>query len=227
MSSRFLAALAALSLPAAALAQSAQAPTLTLKLSRSAKADTAVSVDATFGTGADGKQRILVATKMSLPKGSIFDTKAVARCTATFAQVKAAPGGAAALCPAASRIGSATAEAILGDGPTPTEFGGSVWNFAGGPLFELDIDATPAFYISSKVKANTIDFDLGNAPAVNAHATKVSLRIDKAGTRKKPFVRTPATCPKGKWTASQLDTFSDGTTATAKTTVPCKRTKKS
>ena len=124
-------------------------------------------------------------------------------------------------------IGSATAEAIIGD-PTaaPTEFGGSVWNSAAGPLVELDLGDTPAYYITSKIKANTVLFDLSNAQSLNAHATKVSLKIDNAGTRKKPFLRMPSTCPKGKWTASELDTFSDGTTATAKTTVTCKRRRK-
>ena len=92
--------------------------------------------------------------------------------------------------------------------------------------FELDIGDTPAYYISSTIKANSVLFDLSNAPSLNAHATQVALKIDSAGTPSKPFLRTPRACPKGKWTASELDTFSDGTTATAKTTLPCKRTKK-
>jgi len=226
MSSRFLALAAAVALPAsAALAQSAQAPTLKLKLSRFAKGNSGVTIDANFGTGADGKARILTATKMSLPKGSVFNTKAVARCAATQDQINAA-GGASKACPPASEIGSATAEAIIGDGTTPTEFSGSIWNYASGPLVELDIGDTPAYYISSTIKANSVLFDLSNAPSLNAHATKVTVKIDNAGTRKKPFLRTPKTCPKGKWSASGLDTFSDGTTATVKTTVPCKRTKK-
>jgi len=225
MSSRFLASVAALSLPAAALAQSAQAPTVKLKLSHVAKSRSGLALDATFGTGADGKPRILTATKVSLPKGSVFNTRAVARCTAAMAQVQAAAGGAADVCPAKSRIGSATAEAIIGDGTAPIDFGGSVWNFADGPLLELDIGTAPAYYITSKIKANTVLFDLSNATSLNAHATKVSVEIGKAGANKKPFLRTPSTCPKGKWTASELDTFSDGTTATAKTTVPCKRAK--
>jgi hypothetical protein len=226
MSSRFLALAATLALPtAAAVAQSAQAPTLKLKLSRTAKSNSGLTVGATFGTDASGKARILTATKMSLPKGTVFNTKAVARCTASFDQVSAAPGGAKDVCPPASKIGSATAAAILGDGTTPTDFTGSVWNFAAGPLVELDIGTTPAYFISSTLKANSVLFDLSNAPSLNAHATKVSLKIAKAGTRSKPFLRTPRSCPKGRWTASELNTFSDGTTATAKTTVPCKRTK--
>ena len=54
----------------------------------------------------------------------------------------------------------------------------------------------------------------------------MALKIDNAGSKKKPWLRTPLTCPKGKWTASEIDTYSGGVTATAKTTVPCKKTKK-
>jgi hypothetical protein len=66
-------------------------------------------VNATFGTGADGKPRILTATKVSLPKGSVFNMAVVKRCTATQDQINAA-GGLENACPPAAEIGTATAE---------------------------------------------------------------------------------------------------------------------
>jgi len=226
MSSRLVVLATALCLTAtAAFAQSATAPTLKLQLSRFAKGPSGVTATATFGTGADGKPRILTATKVSLPKGSVFNTKAVARCTATQDQINASQGGAADVCPPGAEIGSATAEAFIGDNPTPIEFAGSIWNYASGPLVELDIGDTPAYYISSTIKANAVTFDLSNAESLNARATKVTLKIDNAGRKRKPWLRTPLTCPKGRWKASELNTYSGGITATAKTTVPCKKTK--
>lgn len=224
MSSRFLVALALAVVAPAAFAQSATAPTIKLKLSRFAKGASGVTVTATFGTGADGKPRILTATKVSLPKGSVFDIAAVKRCTATQDQINAA-GGLENACPPAAEIGTATAEAFIGDNPTAFEFSGPVFNYTGGPLVELDLNDVPAYYISSTIKGNAVTFDLSNAESLNARATKVTLKIDNAGSKRKPWLRMPKTCPKGKWSASELDTYSGGVTQTAKTTVPCKRTK--
>jgi hypothetical protein len=227
MSSRFLAFAAALSLTTtAAFAQSAQAPTMKLKLSRFAKGASGMQLDATFGLGPDGKPRVLTDTKLLLPKGTVFNTKAVARCAATTDQLAAAPGGAADVCPPGAEIGTAAAEAYIGDIATPFEFTGSIWNFAGMMVVELDLNGTPAYYIGGTIKANTVDYALTTAEQLNARATKVTLKVDNAGTKKKPYLRMPLACPKGKWTAGGVDTYSGGVKATAKTTVPCKKTKK-
>ena len=52
----------------------------------------------------------------------------------------------------------------------------------------------------------------------------MTLKIDNAGSQKQPWLRMPKTCSKGRWAASELNTYSGGVTQTAKTTVPCKRT---
>ncbi|MDX6655287.1 MAG: hypothetical protein QOH62_80 [Solirubrobacteraceae bacterium] len=226
MSARALALAAALSLPvSAAFAAGAQAPTAKLKLSRFAKGASGMTFDATFGLGADGKPRILTDTKLTLPTGTKFNTKAIAQCAATADQLNAA-GGAANACPPASELGTATAEAYIGDAPDPLEFTGSVWNYADEMLIELDLGETPAYYIDGVIKANTVDYALTLAESLNARATKVSLKVDNAGTKKKPYLRMPPACPKGKWTARDVNTFSGGATETVKTTVPCKKTKK-
>ena len=226
MSSRLLALAAALALPAtAAFAQSAQAPTVKLKLSRFAKGASGLQLDATFGTGADGRPRILTDTKLALPKGTTFNTKAIARCTATADQLSAA-GGAENVCPPGAEIGTATTEAFVGDNPNPIEFTGSVWNYATSMLVELDLNDAPAYYITGTIKANTVDYSLGTAEQLNARATKVTLKVDNAGTKRKPYLRMPLSCPKGKWTAGGTNTFSGGVKETVKTTVPCRRTKK-
>jgi hypothetical protein len=226
MFSRALALAAALSLPvSAAFAAGAEAPTLKLKLSRFAKGASGMTLDATFGLGADGKPRVLTDTKLMLPKGTKFDTKALGRCAATNDQLNAA-GGAANACPPSSELGTATAEAFIGDAATPLTFTGSIWNYAGAMLVELDLGETPAYYIDGVIKGSTVDYALTLAEQLNARATKVSLKVDNAGTKKKPYLRMPATCPKGKWTASEVNTFSGGVKETAKTTVPCKKTKK-
>jgi hypothetical protein len=225
VSSRALALAAALSLPvSAAFAAGAEAPTLKLKLSRFAKGASGLTLDATYGLGADGKPRVLTDTKLTLPKGAKFDTKAIGQCAATADQLNAA-GGAANACPPSSELGTATAEAYIGDAPDPLKFTGSVWNYGGSMLVELDLGETPAYYIDGVIKANTVDYALTLAESLNARATKVSLKIDNAGTKTKPYLRMPAACPKGKWTASDVNTFSGGATETAKATVPCKKTK--
>jgi hypothetical protein len=226
MSSRALALAAALSLPvSAAFAAGAEAPTMKLKLSRFAKGASGLTLDATYGLGADGKPRILTATKLTLPKGTKFDTKALGQCSATADQLNAG-GGAANVCPPSSELGTATAEAYIGDAPDPLKFTGSVWNDNGVMLVELDLGETPAYYIEGVIKGNTVEYALTAAESLNARATKVSLKLDNAGTKKKPYLRMPPACPKGKWTASAVATYSGGVTETSKTTVPCKKTKK-
>jgi hypothetical protein len=226
MSGRVVALAAALSLPAtAAFAQGAQAPTVKVKLSRFAKVASGLQLGATFGLGRDGKRRILTATKLVLPRGTTFNTKAVARCTATDDQISAAPGGAADVCPPASEIGSATAQVYIGEGATPVEFGGSIWNFSGEMLVELDIGDTPAYYIAGTIKANTVSYSLSTTEQLNARAAKVTIKLDKAGTKRRPYLRTPSTCPEGRWKASAVDTFSGGVTQTARTTIACRKTR--
>jgi hypothetical protein len=225
MSSRCLALVAALSLPVcAAFAQSAQAPTMKLKLSRFAKGASGMQLDATFGLGPDGKPRVLTATKLVLPKGTTFDTKAIARCAATDEQLTAA-GGAENVCPPASEIGSASAEAFVGDGADPTTFSGSIWNYAGSVLVELGTGDAPAYSIRGTLKGNTASYALTTAESLNTRIVKVTLKVDNAGTKRKPYLRMPLACSKGKWTASEIDTYSGGVTETAKTSVPCKKTK--
>lgn len=191
-----------------------------LKLSRSPKAASGMQLDATYV-----RRRILTATKLVLPRGSTINTRAVPRCTATVDQLSAA-GGADNACPPDAQIGTATAQVFIADNPAPVAFTGSVWNYATSMLVELNLGDTAAYYVTGRIRANTVDYSLVIAEQLNAHATKVTLKIDNAGTKHRAYLRTPATCPNGSWTAREINTYAGGVKERAKTTVPCRRTRK-
>ena len=73
----------------------------------------------------------------------------------------------------------------------------------------LDLNDMPAYYITGTIKANTVDSP-ADRRALDARATKVTLKVDNAGAKRKPYLRMPLSCPKGKWTASGTNTFSGG-----------------
>jgi hypothetical protein len=209
-----------MSLPAGAVfAQNARAPAMKLKLSRSPKGASGMQLDATYV-----RRRILTATKLVLPKGSTINTRAVARCNATADQLTAA-GGADNACPPDARIGTVTAQLFIADNPDPIAFSGSAWNYATSMLVELELGDTAAYYVTGRIRANTVDYSLAIAEQLNAHVTKVTLNVDNAGTKRRPYLRMPPTCPNGRWTAREVNTYAGGVRERAKTTVPCRRTR--
>ena len=151
---------------------------------------------------------------------------AVKRCSATQDQISAAGGPPTHARPRAE-IGTATAEAFIGDNPTRSSSAGRSSTTRAARWSSSTSATCPPTTSRSTIKANAVTFDLGNAESLERPSPpRSTLKIDNAGTKTKPWLRTPKTCPKGKWAASEPDTYTGGVTAAAKTTVPCKKTER-
>jgi hypothetical protein len=184
----------------------------------------ALTVGATFAPGADGQQRILTSITLVLPPGTRVDGKAVPVCPGDSDSVSQDPDGAKHACPAESQVGAGTAHVLLGD--ADTTFDATAWNMATGPMLELTVNGTPAYLVDSQVKGNKITFPLSLAEQINARTVSFELTFGKLGTAKKPYVRTPSSCPKGKWKGGLNADVSGGGKIALPASTACKKDKK-
>ena len=172
------------------------------------------------------RQRVIDQLTITFPAGTTFDRKAVVQCTATDEQITAAENGVSSACPAESKIGTGKGTAYLGDGPDPITFDLAVYNAdQGGPILDIQLNGKTAFYSALNIAGRKMTIPLSQSPSLNARITGFELSIARAGTAKKPFLRTPATCPrkKKKLTASiAVREHNAGTVSTSDTT-PCRR----
>lgn len=142
------------------------------------------------------------------PSGTRLDLGAVRACRASDQEItRAGPS----VCPAASRVGSGSARLALGSTGTLdtrltvfdggrriilvfTSASGSVVRVLSGTISGTHVKATiPRMVLSS-----------GGEVAV----TRFALQLRAAGTAKRPFIRTPRTCPRtGRWTFTYLPRY--------------------
>ena len=145
-------------------------------------------------------------TQLVFPAGTTIDPGAVTPCTATPDAVQA---GGADTCPAASKLGGGNVGLFLG-ATSPTE-PATVFATPKGILLVISSDtgavlrAVPGTFSGRRLKIVLPHLQLG---AFEAALTHVTLAIPVRGTAKRPFLRTPATCPKaGSWAFSYQPVF--------------------
>jgi hypothetical protein len=173
------------------------------------------------------------ATKVTvtLAKGTKVDTSAAKVCTASDSDFNSKGANA---CPASSRLGSGSADAVTGLGAGIDPVGENIIAFAGKnqiiflltPKGAIGQTAT----IRGKIKKNVVTTAVPAFPipgAGNASLTvfNVSLKSISSGkgSKKKNLLTTPSTCPKSKnWTTTTKFNYEDGTTATVKSRSSCK-----
>ncbi|MFL5827340.1 MAG: hypothetical protein ACJ76V_12515 [Thermoleophilaceae bacterium] len=173
------------------------------------------------------------ATKVvvSLPKGAKVDTSAAKVCTASDSDFNSKGANA---CPAGSRLGTGTADAITGLGAGIDPVVENIIAFAGKnqiiflltPKGAIGQTAT----IRGKIKKNVVTTPVPAFPipgAGNASLTKFQVNLKAvssgSGSKKKRSVTTPPTCPKAKnWVTTTKFNYEDGTTATVKSRSSCK-----
>jgi hypothetical protein len=202
---------------------------------------TSFSTDSTDEANPKNKQPKRVTNfDITFPKGTKIDYKAIPACTATeddFSQAED-PDDA---CPAKSKIGTGTVKARL-----PFEFEdltGTVdaysaknalllWVQVQSPLGNQTLlikGSLKGTQLKTKVPRNCIppgtpqnDCKDAQGNEQDAILTEFKLNTKKAGTSKKPFMQTPATCSGGKWTFKAVLTYADKTKANKSATSPCK-----
>jgi hypothetical protein len=166
---------------------------------------------------------------LQLPPGGRFDTGAIARCTASDAEMMAR--GAAA-CPAASKVGE---EVFVGDtgAPEPNRYITADADFINEKdgLISVGTDRSTGARVVShgKVTRDSEDLDVPLLPGTPPDgATDVREKARFAaltGPSGRAYLTTPPTCPKrGYWVLTGTYTFRDGSKQTLESRSPCVRT---
>jgi hypothetical protein len=189
--------------------------TLKLTSKRPATA-TGLSLTATFAP-----ERIIDQITIVLPSGMRIDPRAVPSCRATLAEIQAA-GSAAAACPANTRIGTGNATAVLGQG-APTRFQLVIFNRRGGQEIDINLNGQTAFGAFGEIRGRRIVIPLGQTPQLNARITRFAVTYRRAGTRTRPYLRTPRRCPSSGRLRGAVEARAAGATATAAMTATCTR----
>lgn len=184
-----------------------------------AKSAAGYKVKATFP-----RQRIIDRITIKFPAGTKFDTRAVARCSFTDAQLEAAPNGVSDVCPAASKLGTGTGTAFLGDGKDPVVFDLGLYNHAGGAVLDISLGGKTAFSAFPTISGRSMTIPLTQTPSLKARITAFTLSVAKKGKASKPYLRTPATCPKSKKLTATVAARENGAgSVTTKDTTTCRR----
>jgi hypothetical protein len=175
--------------------------------------------------------------RIKFPSGFHLNANAVAKCKESTLED---PNKGPTACPAKSIIGSGKAAAdarpLL---PTPVQAQLTAYN----GVVDVDVNGQPQAPVSGiLVVAHATSLDATTLLPGEIHGSTlvlnltpndpanpgpyiirdIALRLRRAGTAKKPYARSPKTCPKGGWKFSQTDTFDTGAApVTAKDTVAC------
>lgn len=170
------------------------------------------------------RQRVIDQITVTFPSGTKFDTAAVARCTASDQEIQDNPGGVAAACPAASKIGTGKGTAYLGDAPDPLVFDLGIYNRKGGMILDIMLGGKTAFFAAPSIAGRKLTIPLSQTPSLNARITAFEFSVAKKGKARKPYLRTPATCPASKKLTATIAARENGAgTATTKDTTACRR----
>jgi hypothetical protein len=174
--------------------------------------------------------------KITLPRGFRFDVGAVAQCKESTIED---PNQGPAACPPASVVGrgAATADARPAI-PDPLQAQVTAYN----GVLDTDVNGMPQppvpallvvgevaslnakAFLPAEIRGRTLVLE--TAPPVpgmqSAYTIRdLSLKLRKAGSSKKPYLRSSSTCPKGGWTFAQTVSFFDTAPVTAKDKVAC------
>ena len=184
-----------------------------------AKAPAGVSLEGEFP-----RQRVIDQITVNFPAGTRFDGTAVERCTASEEEVESNEQGVAGVCPAASKVGTGKGTAFLGDGAEPIVFDLGLYNRKGGMLLDIMLAGKTAFYAAPTIVGRKMTIPLSQTPSLNARITAFELTVSKKGTKRKPYLRTPATCPSSKKLSASLAARENGAgTVTTRDTTTCRR----
>ena len=184
-----------------------------------AKSHAGYSIEAEFP-----RQRIIDQITVLFPASTKIDTAAVTRCTATDEEIEANEGGVAAACPAKSKVGTGKGTAYIGDGPDPIVFDLGLYNRKGEMIVDIMLNGQTAFFSSGPITGRKLVIPLSLTSSLNARITAFEMSVRKAGTRRKPYVRTPSACPASRKLTATVSAreFNAGSVTTTDTTT-CRR----
>jgi hypothetical protein len=136
--------------------------------------------------------------RLRFPRGTRFDTSAVPRCAADDAELEAQGADA---CPAGSRLGGGVATLYLGS-PDHLDALVDIFNADGEAIMLVSSQSGDVLRVlRGAIRGTVVDATLPRVPIAGgkeAALTSVTVRLRAAGTRRKPFLRTPPKCPRAR-----------------------------
>jgi hypothetical protein len=168
----------------------------------------------------NGKPKAVKSFVLKFHPGTVFDTSALVACKASDSKVQRAGLRA---CPARSKLGGGSTEAIAGAGiafKTVVTF----FNARGHIIVLVQVNGRTLTNFRDEVKNGTI-FVNAQIPA-GISLTKLDLTIPphsrKVRKKRRVYARTPATCPaSGSWTTTATFTYVDGSEQELTSDSPC------
>lgn len=220
-------ALLAAALPAAASAGSKPRADFALDFSaRKPGVPTGIHLQILYkGSSSDAKPSPIRKIVIATPKGTRFDTSALARCGATDQELMA-EGDAA--CPPASRLGGGQLTAITGFGPPVDPFVGDASIYNGdGEFMEFVKERSSGRPLGTdrlQIKGSTWIGHPPTTPGGPPDGETAIRRIDFTFAPKAAWALTPPTCGKnGRWRSTGTFTYADGVTVSVPDDTPCVR----
>ncbi len=170
-------------------------------------------------------QRVIDRVTVAFPRGTRVVPGATPRCRATDAQLEQEELEISDLCRAASRIGTGTGTAVFGDATAPVTFELVLYNWTRRrTILDIRAGGVSAFVAFPRFAGSRLVIPLTLAPEIDARITAVELRVPRAGTRRRPFLRTPAACPRGgRLTVSITAREAGAGSVTTRDRTPCRR----
>lgn len=175
-----------------------------------------VKVKISYASPDGGKPSPVRKATISFPPGSVLDGSAVPSCPASDAELMAQGRSA---CPAASRLGGGTLEAITGFGPPadPVMTDVTLYN-AGDEVIELvqqsgtnQTLAIDRAEIAGNRYISHPPSTPGGPPDGETAVLSLDFTFDTPKAGDSAFFTTPPTCPSGTWTSTGTFTFDSGT----------------
>jgi hypothetical protein len=177
---------------------------------------------------ADGKPASFSHVRVEFARGTVVDTRAVPRCSASDAELMAS--GASA-CPPPTRVGKGQIDLDTGvPGPGRHLLIDVVFVNADHQLVFVTTQRSNGARVILRghySHGNRLDVDVPLVPGTppdGAAETHELIDLAARSSGGKAYMRTPRNCPRsGRWTNAVTYTFRDGVTQTFKTHTPCRR----
>lgn len=169
-----------------------------------------MTFSATARDSAGGTPTAAKTVTLMFPTGTKIDTGVVPRCVKPTA------------CPAKTKIGSGQATAVFST--LANKLAVTAYNRAGGMVLSITNPLGAPVILKPTIVGRKLTLTI---PSLSFNGTPIivsalSLNISKLGTTKKPYVKTPTSCPKsGAWKFSARFVYVDGTTTTLSSASSC------
>jgi len=162
--------------------------------------------------------KVIKRIDLGFPRGTVLDTAGLATCGKTDAEIVA--GGPSA-CPAASKLGGGSTDAVTGDGASSFTTKVSLFNAPGQIIVVVQVGDAVITEFRDIVRKNAIVVRPKLPPGVALK--RLALTIGPHSLKRTAYLRTPPACPKaGRWTTTGRFTYTDGSAQTLRSPSPCR-----